>query len=222
MSKPSETRNSRGDGPGPTPEDPSLELVKNVQMGIRPDESFERLYHLHYRRVIFFFRRLRFTYEESRDLTQEVFYRVSRSMAAFRGDSTFGRWVLEIAGNIYRNELRRRSAEKREGLEEPIEVAATDESGHREIRLQSGDLNPLEAALKREQESRYRSALEGLPTQMRHCCELRYEHDLKYHEIAAAMNISVETVKAHLYQARKRLTLKLGTPRKESDSSREQ
>lgn len=221
MSKPSEPYNSRGGGQSPTPEDPSLELVRNVQMGIRPDESFERLYHLHYRRVLSFFRQLHFTYEESRDLTQEVFHRVSKSMATFRGDSSFRRWLLEIAGNIYRNELRRRSAEKREGLEQPIEMTANDESGPQEARLQSGELSPLDAALKREQESRYRSALKDLPTHMRYCCQLRYEQDLKYHEIATVMNISVETVKAHLYQARKRLALKLGTPRKEPDSSKE-
>ena len=220
MSKPSEPFDSPGDGPGPTPDDPSLELVRNVQMGIRTDESFKRLYDLHYRRVRSFFHQLRFTHEESRDLTQEVFYRVSKSIASFRGDSSFAWWVLEIAGNIYRNEIRRRSAEKRDGLEKSLEVAVADERDHRELSLQSGELNPLEAALKKEQQARYRSALKELPTQMRYCCQLRYEQDLKYHEIAILMDISIETVKAHLYQARKRLALKLGTHRK-PDSPKE-
>lgn len=39
---------------------------------------------------------------------------------------------------------------------------------------------------------------------------LRYEQGLKYQEIAAIMGVSLETVKAHLFQARKRLVAKLG------------
>ncbi len=45
---------------------------------------------------------------------------------------------------------------------------------------------------------------------MRHCCTLRYEKGLKYTEIATVMKISIETVKAHLHQARKRLIDMLG------------
>jgi DNA-directed RNA polymerase specialized sigma24 family protein len=45
---------------------------------------------------------------------------------------------------------------------------------------------------------------------MRTCCHLRYIEGLKYHEIAAVMKISIETVKAHLHQARKRLMDKVG------------
>jgi DNA-directed RNA polymerase specialized sigma24 family protein len=51
---------------------------------------------------------------------------------------------------------------------------------------------------------------------MRRCCLLRYEQGLKYQEIAVVMKISIETVKAHLHQARKRLAAKLET-RKEKD-----
>jgi DNA-directed RNA polymerase specialized sigma24 family protein len=45
---------------------------------------------------------------------------------------------------------------------------------------------------------------------MRLCCTLRYERGLKYQEIATLMKISIETVKAHLHQARKRLIAILG------------
>jgi len=45
---------------------------------------------------------------------------------------------------------------------------------------------------------------------MRLCCALRYERGLKYEEIADVMKISIETVKAHLHQGRKRLAARLG------------
>ena len=49
-----------------------------------------------------------------------------------------------------------------------------------------------------------------MPDQMRRCCLLRYDKELKYKDIADEMGISIETVKAHLHQARKRLIARLG------------
>jgi DNA-directed RNA polymerase specialized sigma24 family protein len=44
---------------------------------------------------------------------------------------------------------------------------------------------------------------------MRRCVLLRLEQDLKYREIASVMQISIDTVKAHLFQARQLLKDKL-------------
>ena len=46
---------------------------------------------------------------------------------------------------------------------------------------------------------------------MRRSVELRMQ-DFKYREIAAVLGISIETVKAHLHQAQKRLKLTLRDP----------
>ena len=45
---------------------------------------------------------------------------------------------------------------------------------------------------------------------MRRCVELRLYQDLRYREIAVALDISIETVKAHLHQAKSHLKAKLG------------
>ena len=44
---------------------------------------------------------------------------------------------------------------------------------------------------------------------MRACFQLRYAQGHKYEEIAALMNVSVDTVKAHLHQAKQRLKIEL-------------
>ena len=46
---------------------------------------------------------------------------------------------------------------------------------------------------------------------MRRCAQLRVVHDLSYLEIAALLNISVNTVKAHLHQAQKALRSRLSS-----------
>ncbi len=46
---------------------------------------------------------------------------------------------------------------------------------------------------------------------MRRCLLLRVDQDLKYREIAELLRISIETVKAHLFQARQLLRVRLET-----------
>ena len=45
---------------------------------------------------------------------------------------------------------------------------------------------------------------------MRQVLTFRVDRDLKYREIATVLQISIETVKAHLFQARQRLRAELG------------
>ena len=55
-----------------------------------------------------------------------------------------------------------------------------------------------------------RKAVGEMPAQMRRCVLLRVYQDLKYREIAEVMGIKLDTVKAHLGQARARLERELG------------
>ena len=191
-------------------QDPSIRLIEQIQKGIRVEESSRKLYELHYKKVIAFFRKKRFSAEESRDLTQDVFSRVFKAIDTFRRESRFERWLFEIAVNIYRNELRRRGAEKRDALEVPIHTSPEEEGAAPNVEPVSGEQSALDTLVVRERRAKLRAALQGLPPQMRFCCVLRYERGLKYQEIATEMKISIETVKAHLHQARKRLIDKLG------------
>lgn len=58
-------------------------------------------------------------------------------------------------------------------------------------------------------QARLRAALDDLPPQMRQVLLLRMEGNLKYREIAEVMQVSIDTVKAHLHQAKQRLRKKL-------------
>jgi RNA polymerase sigma-70 factor (ECF subfamily) len=189
-------------------QDPTSLLIENIQAGREVEESSRKLFELHYRKVIGFFCRRGFSSEESRDLTQDVFFRVFNAIATFRRESRFERWLFEIALNIYRNKLRSKGAEKRDAVVVPIKVPPEDEGAFKEP--VSEEKNALDVIVERERQAKLLAALKELPPQMRACCELRYIQGLKYHEIATAMKISIETVKAHLHQARKRLIEKLG------------
>jgi RNA polymerase sigma-70 factor (ECF subfamily) len=142
------------------------------------------------------------------DLTQETFLRAYRGIAKLRGDSDFGFWLFHIAHNIWRNELRTRSADKRQGFEVPLNNDSPS-SPDMASSPASPELDPLSELLHGESAERLRKALDTLPPQMRRCVLLRVHQDLKYREIAALMGVSIETVKSHLYQARQQLLQKM-------------
>lgn len=189
------------------------QLVEQWQAGENPEECFKRIFLHYYRPVYYHFLRHGFSGEESHDLTQDTFFRLLKNLPSFRGESRFETWLFQIATNIYRNELRDRSTLKRGApevsLDEILEQHLAASVGHSFMPWErGGGDSPLDDVLATEQQNMLHDALHTLPPQMRKCVLLRVQ-DLKYREIAEVMNVSVDTVKAHLFQARQQLKGKL-------------
>lgn len=191
-------------------DDPSQRLVELIQAGIDPEGNFGRLFRLHQPRINSFFLRRGFPVEESRDLTQEVFLRVSRGLPRFRLESQLKTWIFEIADNVAQNELRRRGTGKRKGKEISLDTAGKGEEGEpAPFEPPPQPPKALDEVLQRERAELLSLAIQDLPPKMRACFQLRYAQGRKYEEIAHLMNVSVDTVKAHLHQAKQRLKLDL-------------
>jgi RNA polymerase sigma-70 factor, ECF subfamily len=183
-------------------------LVDRIQAGIDYQSSCDELYRIYRRRVHSFFAARGFSPDECGELTQETFVRVFSGIATLQLADRFASWLFKIAGNVFRNELRHRGAAKREGFEESIESLVESQADGRAdalAALSAKTPGPLDDALQRERLASLRAELEALPPQMRRCVYLRLYQNLKYREIAVVMRISIETVKAHLHQAQKRL-----------------
>jgi RNA polymerase sigma-70 factor, ECF subfamily len=193
------------------PDNPTLDLVDKIQRGIQREENSRRLFELHRPRALAYFKRKGFSPEECKDLTQDLFLRVFKAIDTFRRESSFEWWMFGIADSVYKNELRRRGAEKRDGIEHSLDALVSEENpaGPR-LSLAATGPTPEQEVERKEWLARIHAALHAFPPQMRLCCTLRYERGLKYQEIATVMKISIETVKAHLHQARKRLIATLG------------
>lgn len=191
-------------------DDPSQRLVELIQDGIDREANFKRLFELHDRRIRSYFLQRGLSSEETKDLTQEVFLRVHRGLGSFRQESKFKTWLFEIADHLFQNELRRRSTAKRQGSEISIDTGGQDEEG-KPAPFEPPPKAPtaLDDVLKRERIERLSRAIQNLPPKMRQCFQLRYEQGRKYEEIAVLTNVSIDTVKAHLHQAKVRLKLDL-------------
>jgi RNA polymerase sigma-70 factor (ECF subfamily) len=174
-------------------------------------EEFHRQYEQFLPAVIAFFRRQGFPLEEARDLAQDTFVRAFNGLPGFRGEAAFKTWVLKIAANVWRNELRARAAQKREAprvpLDEAPDSALAEGSG---MGAADGNDGPYDALWEQQRRDLVRVALQDLPPQMQRCMLLHVGGDLKYREIAAVMKISIGAVKSQLHEARERLKSRLG------------
>jgi RNA polymerase sigma-70 factor, ECF subfamily len=176
--------------------------VANLQVGVDVEESSRLLYQEYFSVIEQFFRLRRCTPQESEDLAQETFINAFRGIREFRRDSSLKTWLLRVALNIWRNELRRRFTAKRAAQEVPLE---DPESGKEEVSLRVEADELLNELLREERRQFIVRELRKLPPQMRRCMLLRVLQDLKYREIASILRISIDTVKSQLFQARQRL-----------------
>ena len=177
-----------------------------------PDEEFRRLFVQYFQLVFSFFYRRGFPREECSDLAQETFLRAYRSLGRFRGEASLETWLFQIATNLWRNEVRYQMAEKRAGFEVSLEGELEKGypiSADRRLPCETQPSSQLDELLTAERQRKSREALDALPPQMRRCVLLRIDQNLKYREIAAVMQISIDTVKSQLSQARDRLGTKL-------------
>lgn len=204
---------SRGTGP----EDPSVDERRNVwvdrwQRGIDREESFHQIFRQYYRLVRSFFARRSRSEEEIEDLVQETFFRVHRNLDNFRGDSKFETWLFQVSANVYKNAVRSQTTQKRDAQELSLDEVATSSAAGEDagIPWEGRETGPLDGLLQDERSRILHLAMQELPPQMRRCVELRVSRDMKYREIADLMNVSIDTVKAHLFQARQLLKKKLG------------
>lgn len=121
--------------------------------------------------------------ESARDITQEVFLRAYRSIRRFEQRSSFKTWLYRIS---YNTALAHISREKKTAQRE--EIAASD-------RIDESYKNQsVRIALDR--------IIGRLKPEYRAVIILYYYEDLKYEEIAEALDCPVGTVKIRLYRAK--------------------
>jgi RNA polymerase sigma-70 factor, ECF subfamily len=172
------------------------------------EQEFVRLTQDYYTRIRGLVTQFAVTEEDRDDLTQEVLVTLYKALGSFRGESALGTWVYKVVRSAcvawaerHRAEARRRrdppSALPREDGEDGLELlGSTPAHQHAELQL-------------KQRSQALRQAIADLPREMRRVVLCRLQ-DRKYHEIAAVLGVSEETVKKQLSLARVRLRKLLG------------
>ena len=168
-------------------------LVAQVVAGDRG--AARALYDAHVTRVHRLAFRMCGDAELARDLTQDIFVRVFRQLATFRGESAFGTWVHRVAVSVILNAmekiktLRNRETSFDEAHDQAIDDPALNGDPHVRARLSA--------------------ALATLPDHLRLALVMHAIEGFTHAQIAAAFGIAEGTSKTRVFDARARLRLLL-------------
>lgn len=127
-------------------------------------------------------------------MVQESFVRAYERLHTFDVDRSFGPWMRTVATNHSLNQLRRRRY---------------DQVPYDDRRDASSATDPLSASVRSDQRQQLRAAIQTLPDHQRAVIELRHFQELRYEEIAQRLDLPLNTVKSHLFRARRALAQRL-------------
>jgi len=156
--------------------------------------TFNDTYREYHQKILIYVSKL-VSNEEAEDITQEVFEKVNRGLAGFKGKSQLSTWIYRIATNAALDRLRSPSFKR--STEELIE-----ESDDKNI-LTNNKKAPVDQQLIRKEMSRcVRQHIDKLPSDYKAVILLSEQEGLTNQEIADILQISLDNVKIRLHRAR--------------------
>ena len=168
--------------------------------------AFEQLYLLHGARMKSVARNLLGTPSDAEDAVQDTFVKIQRSIASYRGQSSFATWTFRVLINTCYDARRSRLRKKEVAHDEPGEAPTRPEpraaSAHPALRI----------ALER--------ALAELTRHQRDVFLLYEVEGFRHSEIAGILEISETASKNTLFQAKKSLRQLLEAPRSSAAEAR--
>lgn len=131
--------------------------------------------------------------EDASDFTQEVFLKVFRNLSHFEGRSRFSTWVYKIAYNTAINSINRKK--DYHSLVEDVTESEND--------------TPERNFLRDLARNAVLDAIKELPERFRVCVDLYFFYDRSYNEIETITGYPVNTIKSHVFRAKKILRKQL-------------
>ena len=135
--------------------------------------------------------------DDAEDLTLEAFGKAFMNLEQYSPKYAFSTWLFRIASNNCIDFMRRKKMQTTS-----IDTEFEDD-GTPYIFLPSTGRNPEEETIRNQKFKLMRELVAELKPQYRNLIELRYFKGLSYDEISVKLDLSLGTVKAQLFRARK-------------------
>ncbi len=162
-------------------------LIKRCRTGDK--NAFKELVKPYGKSLFGYFIKITQDEEAAKDLMQETLIKIWKGLENYNEKNKFRQWVFSIAHNVAVDYLRRASVELTQESSNTLKDQAT----------------PLEALIKKEEKELLNMAIETLPLQQKEIVLLRYVANLKFKEIAEALNLPLNTVLSGMHYAKIKL-----------------
>ena len=177
-------------------------LIARAQAGDRA--AFRKLVERHQRRAFAIALHLVRDENDARELVQDAFLRVYKSLPSFQGGSSFFTWLYRIITNLSIDLIRkpgRKATDLDDGRFDAEERAESDFPFV--SRIDGAD--PGDVVRRKEIATRLAAALDSLPPYHRGVIVMREIDGLSYEEMAESMGVSKGTIMSRLFHARQKL-----------------
>ncbi len=165
-----------------------------AQTGSR--EAFAVLVERHALRIVRTCSRLVYNDEQANELAQEVWVTVWENRSRYRPESAFMIWLITIARNRCRNELRRYRVVHQHA--QAASVAGTEPTAQQ-----------IDTILVEERRQRVHEALKQLPVAMQEALLMRYGEELRYDEMTSVLGAQGSTLRSRVHHGLKLLKRQL-------------
>lgn len=158
-------------------------------------EAFRRVFERYYPGMVQYAYRFLYDQAVSEDLAQEIFIDLWENAASYDIKTSLKGYLFRSVRNRCLNHLKSIEVSDKQYLLDITISLSTDE------RIES-----LEVEDEALMQAKAEAILKGLPKKMRHIFRLKVVEGYTYAEIAAELDISINTVKTQLKRARARIT----------------
>lgn len=138
--------------------------------------------------------------DEADDLCQEVFLKVERGLAQFRGEARLSTWLYRIASNCFHDRLR--SPGFKQQARELSAEADTLQAEEHGSATRAAEPASDQQLIRGEMNACIREHVDRLPPAYREVLLLSEEAGFKQREIAEILQLSLNNVKIRLHRAR--------------------
>jgi RNA polymerase sigma-70 factor (ECF subfamily) len=137
--------------------------------------------------------------DSAKDISQDVFIELFRSVHKFRGDSKLSTWLYRIAINKSLNFIR---DNKKHSTLKSIQRFFSGEKDESIQIMDSSIRNPQEISEQNDHAIALHKALDTLPINQKTAFVLKNYDDLSYKNISEVMELSISSVESLIHRAR--------------------
>lgn len=191
---------------GRTPETDG-QLVQHVLAGDRG--AFDELVRRHQRQAVAVSYRLLGNTHDALEVTQDAYLKAFRSLGTLQKPEAFGGWLMRIVSNLSLNYRRGRKSRAQLPLDDILGPSAgaaragDQAAGGSEWMARNDD--PVKRLEGVELGEKLQEAMKQLPERQRLAIVMFTIEELPQKQVAEALGCSVEAVKWHVFQGRKKL-----------------